>query len=278
MIARSPVLLVAALSAFGCKAPEPAPEDLGQLTLYLFRHFDGDGEEMKSGTLELEEYLATLDLTGNVNDRSVAPPILKGEDLGSLQMPDGASASAQVPVAVSGLSRHDLDANLGLAGESNQVCIESDTTKYYHREYLTDLACFLDGSCERLETANEVRKETIVSKLWYDLYKDYFRVELEDGRTVVFARSWIEEVAYGDGGNSSLDQSFTIETWIPDSDDGSTTQRFYSMWSSVTLSGVGDDMYASMAKSGLDEGFQNADDFLDGVMCGNDRDREYDRE
>ncbi|MBW2254222.1 MAG: hypothetical protein JRI25_06440 [Deltaproteobacteria bacterium] len=280
MTQRALVLSLAVFSILGCKVPEPAPEEVGALTHYLFLHFeDEEQDQMRVGTVELEEYIDTLDLSGNVNDRSVSLPVLEGESLGSLSIPVGIAAEDQEGVAVFGLSRHDFDANLSLAGEPNQVCVESNTTVYYHREFLTEKECFLRQTCERVSTLNEVRKETLVSKLWYDLYKDFRFVELDDGRSVIYARTWIEEVFEGDTGANSLNQSFTIEAWIPDAGAPSSTRRFYAMWSSVT--GLGGDIYASMVKSGLDEGMQNADSFLDGVgydYCPNDRDREYDRE
>ena len=61
--------------------------------------------------------------------------------------------------------------------------------------------------------------------------------------------------------------------WIPDANSGSL--RFYGMWSSVT--GLGDDLYASSVKSGLDEHYVNTSTFAEGGDCNNDRDREYDR-
>jgi hypothetical protein len=220
--------------------------------------------------------LDTLDLTGSLGDRSFTPPILTDEFKGGVTGPDVA-AEEQVPVSVAGMSRHDLDTNLGLVGETNQVCIESNTTVFYERTFTTDEACFLDGSCDTLSTENEVKKENLLAKVWYDVFKDYRTVELTDGRQAMLARSWTEEVFLGENGSNSFDQTYAIEVWIPDATDASQTRRYYTFWSSVTLGGVDDAFYATLVEGGLDEGYQNADNFVDGELCGNDRDFVNDR-
>lgn len=262
----------------GCTLPEAASEELGDLSLYLFREFDNPEAQLGRACVDLEaEYLTGIDLAGDVNGRTVTPPVLTPEDWGGVDGVLDIDHTLQLPVAVGGVSRHDLNASINLVLEPNQVCVESTSTKYYHREYLTDGACFVDGSCDVLRTMNEVRKENFLAKMWFDLAKDYRLVSLDDGREAMIARAWTNQPFAGDSGANSFDQLYALEVWLPSLDDGETTQRYYSMWSSVTIPGVTDELYAGLVKSGMDEGYRFADDFIDGIMCANDRDREYDR-
>jgi hypothetical protein len=268
----SVLLFVAACSS----PPEEAPKEIGALSTWLFANFDGDQDELATGTAELQTFLAgTNPGDAELDDRSFTLPILKEADWGTISGPAGTDVNEQLPVAVVGLSSHDLQANIDLSGEKNHVCIESGSTKYYNRVFLSGDDCFADGSCDLLQTENEVRKETLIADVWYDLHKDYRRVVLEDGTEVMYARSWTEEVFPGDSGNNSWDQNFSLEAWIP---DGKNTLRYFAIWSAVDIGIVGDDTLVNIVTDGIDEGYEHADAFMGGDSdCGNDRQREYDR-
>jgi len=265
----------------GCKAPVEAPEDLGELTLFLFENFDQEeGEELITGSVGMEEYLLSLDLEGKVNDRTVTLPQLPEDRMGTVTPTDGADASLQVPVGVSAISRHDLSANLELIAEPNQVCIDSDTSKFSERVFLTDINCFVDGTCDTLETTQWVRKENALAKIWFELHRNYRTVELEDGRTAMYARGWLPRVYDSDNGKNTWDQNYSLEVWIPDPSDEGKTLRFYGLWSSVHLDLIGDDAWAVLVKGGLDQNLEWGDEFLDPDVaiddyCNEDRDADY---
>ncbi len=269
-------LSILLLSLVACKTPVEAPADLGADTLFLFQHFDDDPEHLVAGTPVLEEWIMGLDPTASTIDRSVEPPILTEEHWGGVTGPAGQDAADQLPVAVAGFSRHPLDTHMAVVSETNHVCLESNTTVYYRRTFLEGDDCFPAEDCDTVRTVNEVYKDSVLAKVWYDIYKDYRLVTLDDGRDVLYARGWIEEQFMGDGGDTSWDQMYLLEAWIPNPDDDSQSLRFYALWSGVTL-GLPDDMYVSTAMNGMDEGFENGDDFFDGTLCDNDRDAEYER-
>ena len=246
-----------------CKPPAEAPEDLGQLSLFMFENFDSeDVESLDVATLNLEGYLNSLDLTAKINDRAVTLPKLTAENLGTVAATDGADLSLQVPVGVSAESRHDFATNLDLLKETNYICIDSDTSKFSERTFLTDLDCFMNGECETLETSQWVRKENPLGKVWFQLFRTYRRLTLEDGREVMHARTHMEKSFATDGGNGSWDQNYAYEAWIPTA-EGDKTLRFYGLWSSVQLSLIGDDAWAVLVKGGIDQSLQFGDDFLD---------------
>ena len=261
-------------AALGCKTPVEAPEELGDVSLFLFANFDGDDEVLAAGLANLDAFLGSQDLAAGLADRSVTLPVLDATNLGAVTGPDGVDAASQVPIGVFGESPNGLEGHIGLVADPNQICIASDSTVFAARTFLTPVDCFVDGTCPRVDTSNETRTETIIADVWIDIFGDYRRVLLEDGREAMVARGWIDEVFVADGGNNSWDQRYTLDVWIPT--ESGTTRRFYGMWSSASL-GIGDDVYASLVKSGLDEYFANADGMILGEVCGNDRDRVNDR-
>lgn len=278
MSARSVGLFCVLLLSAGCKKPPvEAPAELGELGRFLFANFDNEEpDELIAGIPALEKYMDEHDLTGKLDDRTYAMPPLTKDDWGTIKGPAGKNPEDQLPVAVFGLSKHKLQPNLKLTGETNHVCIESNTTVFYRRTFDTDKDCFLNGDCEFLRTSNEVRKENSLAKVWYDMYKDYRVVIDDEDREVLFARGWTEESFAADKGNNSWDQLYTLEVWVP---DGGKTKRFYAYWSEIHIAGLGDDFVQSSVKTGIEEGYFNADQFISdrSFDCGNDRDRPYDR-
>jgi hypothetical protein len=268
------VLILAA----ACQTAVEAPATLEGALKSTFTNFETeDVRVLQVAVVKMMEEMEAFNLTDEDSlARAVSPSALTHEELGGVTPPPDTDPADQVPVALFGQSVHDFDANRTLAGEPNQVCIESNSTKFYARTFTTDEACFVDGTCEFLRTTNEVRKENIIAKAWYDLFKDYRAFELEDGTRVVLSRSWIEEVFFGDGGGNSFSQTFTTEAWI---DDGDKTDRMYTMWAEINI-GLGDDIMEGQIRDGLDEGFFNADQFLSDDLseCGADRERAYDRD
>lgn len=273
-----PLFLSTAVLACACSIPEPAPEALGEPTLKLFTHFEDDEALVGAYVNSLESFLTTLDLEGQLNDRTFTPGILTEADLGGAPLPDGADPQEQVPIAVAGVSVHPVQASIDLAMEPNHVCIESATTKYYARTITEGADCFGSAECSFLRTTNEVRKESI-SDVWYDLFKDFRLVTLEDGRVAMLSRSWMDKQFFTDNGKDVLEQTFTLEAWIPSSEDPARTLRYYSMWSSADLLIDDDAIYSTLVKGGMDQGMEYADSYLAGEenYCSNDRDREYDR-
>jgi hypothetical protein len=263
----------------GCAKPPPeAPKELGDLALFLFEHFeDEDPAELAAGLQNLQPFVADTDFALDAKDRAVTLPRLEGAALGSLAIPDGADVEKQVPVALAGMSTHPLDGQKELAVEVNQICIESSSTVWAQREFLTDEACFADGSCPDLSIAQEVRKENFLAKVWYDQLKDYRTIELEDEdgnvTQALIARSWIEEVSPGDGGESSWDQLFQLDITF---EKGGESLRWFAMWSSITVAVLSDDSYANLVIDGIEEAYGFGDEFLDGTIesCRNDRDLE----
>lgn len=275
-------LSLVTLAACG-KPPVEAPAELNDLTLFITTHFaDEDTAELDAGLVNLNAFMDGVtymdgDEPSDIDDRAYTVAPLTQDALGGMPTHDGFSPEEQIPVAITALSVHDMDGQLETVAEPNQVCIESATTKYYSRTFDTDLDAFLNRSAEWLETSNEVRKESPLGDVWYDLKKEYRWREMEDGTEVLIARTWAPDVYPTDGGGGTFDQTYILDVWYP---DGDQTRRYISMWSSVTLSLINDNAWAGLVRGGLDEHTAFADDYINDFadeLCREDRDRAYDR-
>ncbi|MCB9682837.1 MAG: hypothetical protein H6733_15325 [Alphaproteobacteria bacterium] len=287
----APLAMVVLASA--CKPPDDLVDDttdtdtalsLADVFPLLFKDFEQGPDRLGELVDAMEAEIAAkgIDLDGALDQRSftLAPLTHDGLDV---TFPPGTNAEDQQPVVVLGRSSHTFADNLGTALEANQVCIESDSTVYYDRTYTSDLGCFEDASCDALTSTNEVRKElSILAAGWYDLFKDFKHAQTADGRDILAARSWTEEVFEGDGGGT-FKQTFTAELWIENS--AGTVDRVYAIWTEIEIALIGPDAMRSLITTSLDEGFQRADDFTsaDGDdaaiedYCREPRDRAYTR-
>jgi hypothetical protein len=270
---------IALLLAVGCAKPPPeAPKELGELGLFLFQHFeDEDTAELAAGLVNLRPFIEDTDFTLDAKDRALTMPKLEGESLGSLSIPDGATIEKQIPIALAGKSSHPLKGQRELAVEPNQVCIESSSTVWARRAFTSDDGCFVNGSCDSMTTETEVRKENFLAKVWYDQYKDYKSIELEDEdgniTEALIARSWTEKKFIGDDPDTSWDQLFQLDITY---EKGGESLRWFVMWSSITVAILTDDSYANLVVDGVDEAFVFGDEFLAGNIdsCKLDRNAE----
>lgn len=288
---RSALALSAALLV-GCSTPDELPEDLLDLTEALpglFRDFEGEDATLVEYLEVVEASVGSRDDIAWEGDEEIRRFLLDPLPHDGLDVttPPGTLPEDQTPVVVFGVSEHDFDTNLQARNELNQVCLESNTTVYYRRTFTEGGACLVDGSCDISRSTNEVRKENFLAKAWYDLFKDFKRFELTDGRRVVLGRSWSEEVFEADGGGgNAFKQTFTAEVWI---EDGATTKRVYAIWPEIVI-GLGAEAMYNLVADGLDEGMANTDDYLDALAdgeatveeieayCPNARDATFERE
>lgn len=271
------LVMIPLLLTLACEAPPEAPEDLSELTLYLFEHFDSEGEELAAGVPVMRDFLLAVDPEWDVEDRAVTLPALEEASLGGAPATPGAEPALQVPVAVMWTSRQAIEPHFALSVDPNQVCIDSESSVYHHRTFITDPDCFEDGSCKVLETVAEIRREEAIANFWYDYYSDVRRVDV-DGEEALVSRGWLPEFAYSDGAEAIFHQSYMLDVRMAHPDDASKTLRFYGIWSSLEMTGVTDDLYSILIRNGIQDSFDLADDFADGILCDNDRDHEPERE
>lgn len=253
----------------GCNKLEE--HDLGDEARQVFRDFDVDPAALPATVMRMDALLAELPLDGVQRKRSFLLPQL-GPDFweDDLTLPVGIESQEQLAMGIGGLSRHGIDANMTAQVQQDQVCINADAVKCHDRAPVTDVDCFLDGSCDVYRTRNAIRIQTMVAKFWLDVPVDFRWVELEDGRRAVVARTWLEESTESDMGKSEWRQRFGVDLFVEDPDDAGQTRRLYATWLGGGVGGVGTRRTASVIYSGMDDGFINPDAWLDGDECGID--------
>ena len=112
---------------------------------------------------------------------------------------------------------------------------------------------------------NELTKENAIYTVYYEMEKPYRRFDLADGRSATLARTYTDQIWYGEQGQNSIDQSYAIDVQIEDRDDGSRLLRYMPIWSQATLSTgeVDPDIVRNTVALGVQETFEAQDAFFD---------------
>lgn len=277
-------LLVAVGLAAGCRPPPELVDETEGLSLTaiiprLFTQQEDEEDGLRSLVVALEDRLDALavPLDGARRDREFSLEPIGPDEMGGADFPDGAEPENQDAVVVFSRSRHDWDTALATVLEPNQVCIESKTTVYYQRDYTSDDGCFRSGTCDRVTSVNEVRKElSILANGWYDLTKDFRRTTLDDGRRVMVARAWLPRIFPLNGNNRAV-QTFTSEVWLEDDD---TVIRMFALWGQLEI-GLPRTAMRDLTSNTLDEAMERQDLWNEtedpSTYCNQDRDRPNDR-
>ncbi|MBW2253414.1 MAG: hypothetical protein JRI25_02305 [Deltaproteobacteria bacterium] len=271
MALRSLVLVSAIGVSTGCYRELPEHE-LGTQSRLLFRDFDLDQTALATTVDEMDSLLGELDLEAKPRDRAFNLPTLTEEYRTDVTVAPGIDVSEQFGVGIGAISSHGVDDNMDAQTQEDQVCINADAIICHRRDFLTDVDCFLDQTCDVLRTFNVIRNKTLITKFWIEVYVDFRWVELPDGRAAVASRTWMEDPFESDGGKSVWDQRFGVDLFIPDPDDDDRARRWYGMWLGGDVKGVGDNWTRKVLVDSLDEGFENPDAWLDGEECKIDTD------
>ena len=267
---RRPLCVLFVLLLFGCKPPPPeAPTDLGELAVYLYREFDNDDPAvMAAGLRNLDEFLVDLDWPALDEDssrqgREWQLPLLAVEDRTGLPQIEGMLPEDQLVVGVAYRSRFAVPEHLPLVALTDQTPIEAASSASYDRTFLSDVDCFVEGLCEELETHNTVHRDQLLLDIVYEAFKDFRRVDAEPGSgAALVARSWTEERFFGEAGQNSIDQSYSLEVWLPR--EGGAL-RFMTYWNQMTIPALSDsNIVLNLMGAGMDEIFENTEDFLGG--------------
>lgn len=282
-------LFAGALVAASACSPPPELENvtLNESFSRLFQDFDNNVEALPGliEAMEREVDAEGVAWSGDFSQRSFTiTDKLTPEEMGGATWPEGQSPDDQIAVVVFGESRHGFDKNVEVAMESNQVCIESDSTINYYRTYEGDPNCIKDGTCDSIDSEAVVHKWLGLGAIrlaagWYEVQQTHRRFDLEDGRKVLITRSWFDKAYTGYGGGS-FNQSFTVQGWL---DDGNgVVRRFYVIWTDLRLDAFSGGALLDLISESLDEGFTRGDNFADNPgdtsgYCGEDRNRENTR-
>lgn len=262
------LLLLSACAEPPAEVPDTVGElnlDLGELSLWLFAHLDDDNVgQLGVGARDLRSILqdssAALDDYADREGRTWALPILDGDNLDADIWP-GADTSLQLPVGVGYRSRHSLEDHGRALALTDQVPVEAVSSESYEREFLTDLDCFLDGSCDTLGVRETIHRVNELLNLVYVQEKEFRRVPIyEEEGDMIWSRSWTTQQYREDApSGASIDQWTGMAINLS---EGEGTLRFSALWGSSSLA-LQDSFLISKVADGMEEGFVNTDLWLD---------------
>jgi len=250
-------LLLGALLV-GCKAPPEAPAELDDLGRYFYQNWSQD-EELKAALSQLDTFLVDVDVDGGIQQRSWEIGPLVDENVVEIDRPDRPLENVLAMAIARGSEHEALDHAL-LQAKGDQAEWEP-SSKGYLRSFPSDREpeCFVNRACEVMASVNEVERKNALIAVNFNLFKSFRWVDTPNGEAIV-SRSWFEESAEGEGGNTTLWQSYAIDAWVP-RDDGTLT-RFEFLWSESDVGPFGENLVLGTMKSGVDAIFKAHDDAI----------------
>lgn len=252
---------LAVMSALGCKKPPPAPEGLDDSAKYLFREFYSEDEFVGAGLTGLvnwfdEEGHELLGQTAELDDvGAFSLTELGWDDIEGLPV-DGNRDPAAAPgvVSVAEMSCHWSEAEALLTRPDQHVVFEDDFDAY-ERTFITPKETYAEATAsstfdEVTEPLDPADPSTLPSTvMWTDNWAmssemgvtlefplvlhfrhGVFEVQGEDAE-VLMILAFQPERAEGDGGNNSLEQSYSVEVNIDRG--GDKTLRMLAAWTQV---------------------------------------------
>jgi hypothetical protein len=261
-------LTLALASTAGCAALPEAPDDLNSLNSYLFSTFDDANPDVPG--VGLENLAALLEAT---TDRDFSTDswrdhaweeiaALAEADWGTADMWPDADPDEQIGVTVAVHSAFAPADHGSLVELADQTPIESSSSAVYDRTFTTAIACFLDQSCDSVDTENAIERRNPLLEVDYDAPKQFRWVTLpESDETALLSRSWLRASFTGNGGNNVMKQFTSIETYLP-RDGGSWA--FLTLWAYVDFDPeVAENIQRGSAGSGIQESFENSEAYLE---------------
>ncbi len=258
--------LLAALWA--CKPPPEAPQELEELSRYLYREWGA--EDLRVQADGLRELAALLDevplVDGALLDRSWSLPDLEPDDVAPIDRPDR-DLSAAPGVAVATRSVWPVADHARQQTEADQTPFEPTAKDHYDRSFVdpADPACFVDGGCAVMVTSNEATRKNLVipNGVTFLLHKTFRWVDMNEGvedeppRMAFLSRSWFSESWSSENGKTTLFQSYSVDVWIP---DGDGTVRYQTLWSETDLGiPATEDQVIGTVKGGIDSFYRHVD-------------------
>lgn len=240
-----------------CAPPPEAPAELGELSRFLFRELGGDEALLAEGLVNLDALLADIDLSASHSDRSYTLPLLDEADVEGLERPErslsdslGLSLAAQSIWPVEDHAAYQVLADLTDA---------SPGTTSFQRTFVDDPECFADRSCTTLRTVNTIVRENALTKMTFNLHKDYRWVSVEPLGWAVISRGWTPTSTHGDDGSNHIWQQFELDIFLP---DGSGSSRFVGIWMEPDYAILDAETVGNLTLQNIDETMAHVDAWL----------------
>ncbi len=243
----------------GCPRPPDAPETLDELCSYLVMHHPDESDEALVAGLDnlaiwLDEHW----------DETSDGFVVSGLDEDTVDALDGADRSVEgiLGSAVATRADHPLDAVLDALLALDQDEVVPGSYGSYDRTYVTDLDCFLDAACPRLETEEWFQALLPLGVTSHNhAYNQYVWVEFDGGRAVV-QRAWLVEPPEVDIAWLEVDEQYYLNVVM---DRGSGYQRLQATWMVNSQDNLPEDTVLFMVAQGMIANAGSLDEYLDGA-------------
>lgn len=221
------------VSIVGCKPP---PQDADELfntsAVFVLTDFEGSAAELADAVRTLEEVIYnSVDLgASGTQNRALTPRNLTEEDVEGIETNHERAPEDNLAVSLAAAAPHDIDDHRWLPLLEEQVLVEPYSPNQYIREFVDGTEeCWAERQCDILRTQNNIIKENALMTVRYDLEKQYRWVDLNlpeprggqepvnegEPRWAFVSRSWSPDSAPGESGNATIQQSYSMELWLP---------------------------------------------------------------
>ncbi len=267
-----PTLAILCLLVVGCKPPPDAPTELDELNAYLFRNWEAQEEgALERGMFNLQALFASMDLDVDYGDRSYRIENLSDDDLVGVTPPDDAVPGDCYGIGLVSDSAFTPEQNSQAMILDDQTPVEPFAPDLYDRIFLdpTDPSCFPTRDCLVLRTDNDIIKKNSLMEIPYRMYKDYRWVELSEdglpgsGLWGILGRTWMDERGVGESGNNTIEQSYSIDVFLPSSHSSSKAYRYLGLWNETTGAVEDPDAVMALALWGMDGMFEETEAWLE---------------
>lgn len=247
-----------------------AEEDLSDLSVLsrrLYREWDAEDAELRAaGMAALDLYLSGVDVgSDKLDDRAWALADLEAQDVATIARPDR-PLDACFGLGMAYASKWPAVDHARLQIEADQTPTEPTAT-FYDRTVtnLDDPSCFVDRTCEVIDTTNDMERATALYTVQSTLLKNFRWVGYTDAggtaRDAFYSRSWYDQSWPGDKGKTMVWQSYSIDVWI-DRGDG-TAWRYQTLWNETDVGfAVTEALMLQTVQSGTEKTFEAGDDAI----------------
>lgn len=254
--------LLFSLLVLGCAPLPEAPEELTELSPFLFAQHDADPRVLQDAVENLRLGFDQIDLEGSRLERSWIPDPLRSDDVAGTRLDDADPADCVAVGLVARTAFGSAD-HAEFAAFGDQRTAEPTATDY-DRFVLEpeDPGCFPGQVCGSLVTLNDVRRENALYAARFDLHKRYRWV----GEDALIARSWLDQPYEGEGGATTLRQSYGVDVVMRLEDD--SVVRFQVVYGEVDLGAleVSDDLSRGVMRAAVDGLIVRTDEAIEELL------------
>ena len=248
---------LALLALLGCKKAIDAPDAIEELVVFGFVHYDDEGypaatvEELIPAVNGLMDQLAEGYLVDSLTEEDLAAAGVDDPDVSSIL---GALGAVDY--------RHDLDDILRTITRDDKDELYDNIPAYEVLE-TTDLDCFLDRTCARLEQrVYETTHVPVLGDATRTFTQQYQWVTLEDGTEMVLIRTLNPDPMEFSSALLTVHQQYALVAIWP---HGDAARRSETFWVDAEFIGleVPDNYAVKTAVSEMADQAEQVDDLLD---------------